>query len=50
MIENADADIALVKISNDYAIDLLDLERKAKNPSASLTNLVSNGATPMLAK
>ncbi len=34
MIENANANIALVEISDDYTIDLLDLERKAKNPFA----------------
>ncbi len=34
MIENANADIALVEIRDDYTIDLDDLERKARKPSA----------------
>jgi dTDP-4-amino-4,6-dideoxygalactose transaminase len=34
MIESANANMVLVEISDDYTIDLLDLERKAKNPSA----------------
>jgi len=34
MIENANANIGLVEISDDYTIDLFDLERKARSSSA----------------
>jgi dTDP-4-amino-4,6-dideoxygalactose transaminase len=34
VIQNADADIVLVEISDDYTIDLDDLEKKAKSRSA----------------